>query len=178
MLHESLRPELPAFFPVEKDKQQRVLGGVRLVPSRKRQHAGRARRVVIGPVEDLVVTHAEVVVVRRDDDVAIGLFRPAHESHEIDPRDFRSGARLRGERAREAVERREPRPCHRAQQERARPLAARSSDAASLHGVGGERPDVGEELRRIDGWPLRGEGRGTSAEQTRDAKGRSEYHGK
>ena len=69
--------------PVEGDEHTVFRGGWLSEPVGDRQHRRRAGRIVIRTVVDGSMLHAEMIVVRRDQDDAAGTGRSAHESNTL-----------------------------------------------------------------------------------------------
>ena len=74
----------PGFLAVERREDQRVRRGLGLEMTGQREERGRAGRVVVGAVVDLAVGRdADVIVVRRDDDVPARLSRAVDAAHDV-----------------------------------------------------------------------------------------------
>jgi hypothetical protein len=161
-----------ALLRVGGDEEDRVLGRARDEGTRDGEQRRRAGRVVVAAGPDHVAGAPHVVVVGGDDEHPVGGARAAHRADHVGalPRAADESLPPRAGRLERVHVRGHARP-RRGEGHQAglaegageiapRALAASGAEAAPLHRVGGERPEVAEEAHRVERRRLRdGHGR-------------------
>src|SRR5688500_8174589 len=72
-----------AFFGVKRDEKKRISRLIFIEIGGEREKRGGAGRVIVGAVVNFAVLDADVIVMRRDDDIFFRIFPPLYNADDV-----------------------------------------------------------------------------------------------